>query len=245
MIKIAICDDIEREIKHTSEITKEYLIEHQELSGKMFLFRKASDLLNASEDEEFDIYLLDIIMPEINGIELGKHLRNMGKKGVIIYLTTSMDYAVESYDIDAFFYLLKPIESNKFYDVMDRAVNYINSKKSENIIINTHNGILRIPVDDILYAELSNRTIEYYLYDNSTVTTCVLRESFVNAVKPLLTYKRFMLCGASFLINLSRIMKIEKSTAVFSNKKSLTLPRTLQHEVKKKWMEYWLEGKKQ
>lgn len=67
--------------------------------------------------ETFHIYILDIIMPDINGVQVGAALREQGDDGLIIYLTSSPDFALESCNTDALHYLLKPIDSDSFSDV--------------------------------------------------------------------------------------------------------------------------------
>ena len=108
MIKISICDDDICQQKRICSLLQQYEEAHPGLAARVSVFSSGPELLNQAEEENgFDLYILDVIMPKMNGIELGLKLRSINSDGVIIYLTTSRDYAVESYLVQAFYYLLK------------------------------------------------------------------------------------------------------------------------------------------
>lgn len=82
-------------------------------------FQSGYELLDAVERSgSFDLYLLDIVMPEQNGIEVGLSIRKLDGLGLIVYLTTSPDYAVDSYLTNAFHYLLKPVRWEQMVSVL-------------------------------------------------------------------------------------------------------------------------------
>ena len=98
MLRIAICDDETRFLHQAANFVQEYLHGHPELSGHIHTFRYGQELLyQVEETGGFDLYLLDIIMPGPNGIQTGLQLRELSNSGEIVYLTTSSDYAVDSY----------------------------------------------------------------------------------------------------------------------------------------------------
>ena len=98
MLRIAVCDDEEQYVQQTANFVQDSLRRHPALSGQVHTFQRGQELLcQVEEDGGFDLYLLDIIMPGLNGIQAGQQLRELGNGGEIIYLTTSSDYAVDSY----------------------------------------------------------------------------------------------------------------------------------------------------
>ena len=122
MLRIAICDDETRFLHQAANFVQEYLHGHPELSGHIHTFRYGQELLyQVEETGGFDLYLLDIIMPGPNGIQTGLQLRELSNSGEIVYLTTSSDYAVDSYSVRAFYYLLKPLEKKRLFEVLDAA----------------------------------------------------------------------------------------------------------------------------
>ena len=123
MLRIALCDDEENQLNQAAAMLNAYLISRPDLSGQVELFHGGSSLLARMEEVGgFDLYVLDILMPELSGIDTGRRLRALGDGGDIIYLTSSNDFAADSYDVHAFFYLLKPVNEGKLFQVLDAAV---------------------------------------------------------------------------------------------------------------------------
>ena len=241
MISIAICDDDALDLQKAEALVLAYLQEHPNLAARISLFSSGASLLRAMEDSRFDLYLLDILMPGINGIALGERLRRQGDEGQIIYLTTSQDYAIESYEAQALYYLIKPVDRDKLWHALDRAAAVIQKKNQACIFVNVHDGLCKVILDQILYVEQSERCMHFHLIDGSTLVSCVLRGPFSAAVQELVKDPRFLRCGSSFVLNLQRIKSIGKLEAEFSNGLRIHLPRTQIHSVKQCWMEYWLK----
>jgi len=241
VFKIAICDDDVSERERGAALLEEYLKEHPELAASLTRFESGRALLDAAEKGTgFDLYLLDILMPEMNGIEVGRTLREKGRDGTIIYLTTSPDYAVESYQTEAFFYLLKPVEREDLYKVLDRAMEAIRRRKAEAAVVQMMKGVRTIPLDDILYAERVERIMRYYLISGETIDSRPIRGAFRDAAAQLLADGRFCLCGVSFVLNLYHVKAIERCEAVLDSGLRMPLSRAAVREVKRAWMEYWL-----
>ena len=241
MLRIAICDDYEKERAETHRLISRYLSAHPDLDAAVSLFESGFSLLTAMEARQFfDIYILDIIMPELGGIELGKSIRKRGGTGQIIYLSSSRDFAIESYDTDALYYMVKPVTQAQIARVMDKAIGRLSPRSQRSLLVNTPDGIRRVVFDQLLYVEQSKRTMHFYLTDGTIIQSYALREPISVAVQPLLADPRFLLCGSSFVVNLHRITQIGKVETIFSNGCSLTLPRSLQRTVKQEWTEYWL-----
>lgn len=109
MLKIAICDDEASELAETYASIEKYSNKRMELDVAAQKFQHYSDLLDAIETHgRYDIYILDIIMPELNGIQLGMEIRKKDNDSIIIFLTSSAEYGVDSYSISAKDYILKP-----------------------------------------------------------------------------------------------------------------------------------------
>ncbi len=124
MLRIAICDDQTQQQKQIEVMLEAYFASRPG-GGKSQVecFSDSETLLHRVEEAgSFDLYLLDILMPGLNGIDIGRKLRALGDGGEIIFLTTSNDFAADSCDIHAFFYLLKPVEEEKFFSVLDGAL---------------------------------------------------------------------------------------------------------------------------
>ena len=180
-------------------------------------------------------------MPDINGIQLGAALRGQGDDGLIIYLTSSPDFALESYSTDALHYLLKPVDGNQFFQCMDKAMNRLNHLLTETISIKTPGSMRIIPVHNILYAERVDRFIRYNLSDGTVIDSMTFNGTFPNAVSPLLSRHDFIIVGSSFVVNLYHVTEVTKSDMRLDEKHHVHIPRRAYNTVKSAWADYWLK----
>jgi len=175
---------------------------------------------------------------------VGKAIRRMGRNGAIVYLTTSPDYAVDSYLTQAFFYLLKPADKGQLFAVLDRAVAALRARRDQAAIVNTPSGPRSVPLDDILYVERVDRFMRYHLAGGETVDSRTIRGSFRDAAAALLSDGRFFLCGASFVLGLHHVRSVEKNEALMERGGRVPVSRSSFAGLKRAWMNYWLGGEK-
>ena len=241
MLRIAICDDEEEQLHQAAALLNTYLQARPGLHGQVETFRSGGALLARAEDMgDFDLYVLDILMPELSGIDTGRRLRALGEGGEIIYLTSSNDFAADSYDVQAFFYLLKPVDEGKLLQVLDGAVEKLNRRRSCAVVVPTADGPRRILLERIRYVERIGRRMRYSCTDG-TVDSQTIRVSFREAAAPLLADRRFCQCGASFVLNFQHVTGVQGQTALLDNGQTVSLPRTAATDFKKAWGSYWLE----
>ena len=245
MFHIALCDDeaVQRQI--TGEMLDRY-IAGRKLAATVRKFSGGQELLNAMYDETFDIYILDIVMPEMNGIELGLSLREAehktGHEGAIIYLTTSPDFALEGYHAKAAAYLLKPVQEKELYAALDIAIETLSDRHEKSLLVKTAEGTVRLSFDNILYVEQIDRIPHYYLRDGSCVSGITMRASYQETMAPLLEDGRFYLCGASFVFNLHHIKSITKNGVTLAGGQKVSVPKRTFSALHTAWMQYWLKG---
>lgn len=244
MLQIAICDDEQIWIENTKELLKEYLEKHPQYSAKIHSFTSGMELLEYTESNGgFDLYILDIVMSGMTGIETGLSLRREADKGMIIYLTTSKEYALDSFETNPYHYLVKPVDKEKMDTILDKVFYILAEKQNKGISVKTKEGVKRIRLDDILYIELLNRNICYHLKDGETVIGTQQRISFTEMVAPLLSDERFCKCGASCVLNLHQVKLVNKAEVHFCNgDKLLSVPKSACSHVLSVWLDYWMEG---
>ena len=242
MLSIAICDDNAADLRQEQAYLVEYLRAHPDLEGQVFSFSSGEGLLDAARARGgFDLYVLDVVMPEMDGIQAGFALRTQGERGEIIYLTNSIDFAADSYDVHAFFYLLTPEDRDKLFGVLDSAVKKLEQRWSSAVVVHTAAGSRRILLERIRFVERVGRYVRYFCTDG-TVDSQTIRMSFREAAAPLLADRRFYLCGASFVLNFQYVAGVQGQTALLDDGQAVTLPRTVAAEFKKAWGKFWLEG---
>ena len=241
MLRIAICEDEEKQLGETAALLKAYLHVRPGLNGQVEMFQGGNELLARAESMGgFDLYILDILMPELSGIDTGRRLRALGEGGEIVYLTSSNDFAADSYDVRAFFYLLKPVKEGKFFQVLDGAVEKLDRRRSCAVVVATADGPRRILLESVRYVERIGRRMHYDCTDGA-VDSQSIRTSFREAAASLLADRRFYLCGASFVLNFQHVTGVKGQTALLDNGQAVTLPRMAAAEFKRAWGSYWLE----
>ena len=242
-MRIAICDDEERCRVQVLEFLREYSRSHTEHHPDISVFSAGEDLLEAAGKlGGFDIYILDIVMPHMDGIRLGTELRSRGYDGKIIYLTSSKEYAIDSFRVKPFHYILKPFDRADFRAVLDEAVDAMAEQKQKSIIVKTQDSRIKIHLHRILYAELSRRTVQYHMTDGRTVESIHIRSSFTEAVQELLQDNRFCLCGAEMLVNLQHLIEVENECLVFKNSCRLNAGKKACRDVRSAWYDYNFDG---
>ena len=165
-MKIAVCDDRPEHLKKIRELLGKYQQTRPGLESQAEYFLSGAELLDQAEERGgYDLYLLDILMPGENGISVGKRLRQMGKQGELIFLTSSNDYAADSYEVRAFFYLLKPVEEEKLFRVLDQAVEKLIQQEKKTLLLETREGTRCVPLGRILYAERAGRVMRCHCTD--------------------------------------------------------------------------------
>ncbi len=234
MFKIALCDDMDVQLEMLKDIVNGFCDDNN-IKVITETFSSGEQLLNyIKENGSFDIYVLDMIFPGIKGIEIGRKLRDNGDNGEIIYLTATGDYAVESYQVGAFFYILKPIDRRKIYDILHQVFMKVSSKDSFNDKrIEVRNGKDRFffHTSELLYAEIVNRRISYKLSDGRTIEGPMLRGPFSQAVGDIMTDRRFVLAGNHLLVNTQRVSSIDNESIIMDSKYTLYPSKSALHSL--------------
>lgn len=243
MLRIAVCDDEPEQLEKVTGMLRDYGQRRSVPPWQVFPFPSGYALLDGAEDQGgFDLYLLDVLMPGLDGIQTGAKLRAQGDPGEIVYLTNSRDHAVESYGVRAFYYLVKPVEAEALFPVLDAALERLERRDRESVVVHTAQGPRRLRLDRILYVERAGRGMRYHCADG-TVDTRTIQVPFREAVKCLLQDPRFTLCGASFLLNLEHVAGVESQSALLDSGERVALPRAAVAPFKIAWGKYWLNLK--
>ena len=243
MIQIALCDDNRAHLAKLEALLNEYFEGHPDIPIKIKAFSSAAELLEHIRIHDiFDLYLLDIIMPNENGIDLGRKIHTIDKGGTIFYLTSSIDFAVDAFSVKASQYLLKPIDKVQLFCALDSLVDEWLGKHQKFITIKTHVGIQRIAIRSIVYGELIGHCIHYHLSDGSEIEGMSIRTSFRDAILSLLDEPRFTMTSASFVVNLYFIENISAEGLKLTNGKYLPISRNLKNDIVNKWLDFHLKG---
>ncbi len=237
MIKIAICDDCMESMLKLNQLILEYSSENtitDEL--EIFQYENGMDLIKQlDEGKYFDIFLLDIIMPNFNGMEIATHIRSLNQVAKIIFLTSSPEFAVESYSVSAFNYLLKPIQKNILFSTLDKAFSNIRSSLNEYIIVKTQSGLLKVFYNELIYIEVINRSIYFNLKNGDIIKSL---NSIQNIETPLLADRRFIKPHRSYIVNLDYVINLSKEGITTINNKHILVSRIAYKKIKEAYLNY-------
>ena len=235
-MKIAICDDDKEELLQISGLVDEYV--SCDLTGNKLevrSFDSSMKLLSQIEKgQHFDVFLLDVIMPDINGIELATEIRSMDKVAIIIFLTSTPDFAVESYSVDAFNYLLKPIQKGQLFSVLDKTCD-IGNVRQQYIGVKTSNGLSKVFLHELIYVDIMGRTV--YFHQKGKVT--IESTNTISQVETiLLTDKRFIKPHRSYIVNLDYIKNLSPDGFTTTCGMFIPVSRNIFKKVKQTYINY-------
>lgn len=245
-LRIAICDDDALCRENVARHVREYISQNVR-PLELTVYGNGLDLLeDAERTGGFDICILDVLMPRLNGIELGTRLRQNDMDCKILYLTSSPDYAIPAFKTRALDYLLKPVKKTELFAALDEALAILTEKREKGIIVKTRDGSIKVSFDSIQYVELDRKTVCYHLISGKIIESTTIRTGFAGAVQQLLQDSRFFMCSTSLVLNLYHIHTVDSETVVFHNGHKKYLSRRASRELRSVWSNFWFneEGSK-
>lgn len=237
MLQIAICDDQPRELEIINEYITEYLGTYT-LEAEMREFSHPDKLLNAIKAERFHLYILDIVMPMVSGINLGKEIRRLDREAQIIYATTEPQFALQAYAASPINYLTKPVDKQQLFDTLTFAISKIELSEEQTVKIKTTDGLRVLKLSHILCCEYRSHAVIFTLINGEEVISRTLRESFVEYSMPVLKDGRFLQCHTSYLINMRRVERFAKDSFTLHGGKVVPIAAKQYPTVRDAYMDY-------
>lgn len=238
MLHIAVCDDNIDELSNMVHLINEYRLSRN-LNCEYAIFHNGFDLISALEKgKQFNLYCLDIIMPAYTGIEVAKEIRQFDKNTPIVFFTSSHDFALESYSVNAINYVLKPTSKEKFFFTVDKVLEHLKIERDEAIVVKSSEGIQRILLSNLVYAEVAGRNVFYHLI-SSKVIECT--EPFLTVCEKLLKYSRFIKTHRSYIVNMQYIDTIGNNTIKMQTQSSVPIAQGKTREIKEKYLAFQME----
>lgn len=236
MIKAAICDDqdIFREIMQE----KIYRVCRDEgIEIEIDRYKSGNDLIENLKKDNFvyDILFLDILMNGINGIETAKEIRKFDSRMQIILCTSSKDYILEGYEVEAVGYFLKDEDDERLLKIFKRAIKKTNRNYEEYVLLNLKNSIRTVYLKDIEFIEVTNRTLSVHT-KNEIIEFNGKMQEMIDKLKD----KNFILTHRSYLVNISKIKDITQSTIRLKSGKEILLSRLRSKVVREAYLDYIL-----
>ncbi len=235
-MRIAICDDnqIDRDI--IKDFLHTYLTE-KSIPNTMTEYENGMNLIcDIEEGYYYDLVFLDIFMDHILGMDIARRLRSVGYTGKIIFLTSTAEFAVDSYEVEASGYLLKPHDYEKLRSLLDRLIDRTNIGQFQ---VSVRNTIYSIPFGEIVYVESRNNVCILHRSDGREYT--IYKK--LSEVGSQLNDSRFLRCHQSYLVNMSYIAKADKQFELTTGDVVLIRQRN-QKEIRRAYQEFASKGVK-
>ncbi|MEE1086281.1 MAG: LytTR family DNA-binding domain-containing protein [Schaedlerella sp.] len=233
MLEIVVCDDTQEEKELIVQYTTEFF-RKKELDFRIETCSSADELLNSGGS--YDLYLLDVLMPGMTGIEIAEQLNRSKQHPAIIFITSSLESAVDGYRVNATGFILKPVTSESFNETMERV---IKQKLKQEYLSVMHNRIpLRIPLNRIQYFENKLHKVSIIMDDNEVITVNLKLSQIQDMLQ---TQKKFLRCHQSYIVNLDYVCKMEDVCFYMCDSKIVPISRNYYKETKNKYYHYRLE----
>lgn len=235
MISTCICDDDCEAGASLGQMVSRYFVQHG-VPYQTKIYADSSLLLSEIEHGiMFQLYILDILMPLTSGMELADAIRRHDDKAAIIFLTSSPEYAIESYDYHAENYLLKPLSYEKLSAALDRLSQRKVFEPEQALLIKKGNSVRSIALDTICCLEAFRNKSTLTLHDHSILDVYM---SFSELETLLGGYRQFIRIHRSYIINMDYIREISNEKVTLSTGQKVPISSTYTADAKAAYFAY-------
>lgn len=210
MIRVAIVEDEEKEIALLEEGLKRYFTE-KGCEYSHGVFRNGLEFLD-SYQADFDVVLMDIEMPLLDGFKAAQKLREIDSVVSIIFVTNMSGYAIKGYEVGAIGFIVKPVTYFALQMNLNKAVARLSKNDSVNIVVTTRNSVNLISSDTLIYVEVMRHNIIYH-----TETDVISVRGNMKEVEERLRGLAFERCNNCFLVNLKYVKSVENNFVYLAN----------------------------
>lgn len=228
---LALCDDQRSELEHLIHLLQLWQKTH-DTPLQYKTFHNATELLSGAEKEHFTLYLLDVMMPGMDGMTAAREIRGFDEAADIVFLTSSPDFAYASYGVHALDYLLKPIQADKLFSVLDR-LSQREREPQEGLLLKSGGTWIRVPISKLSYVEVMNKHLYYHLTDG------VVHEipGTLKQCESLLLFRpEFKQIHRSYIVNLLQVVELSPNEVKTGSGKKLPVSRKLYPELQRDYV---------
>lgn len=228
---VAVCDDdrvtCDRLVEQVTEIFKE-----EQVEAEVSRYGSGTELLrDIQKGARFQILLLDVVMPELSGLELAATLRNQRDETAIIFISSNVEMALRGYEVSALRFLAKPIAEDKLREALQYC--FSTCCKQKEALLPTDKGQSRVRLSEIVYAESQNRCTRLTLTSGKLIANLMISE-----LGSMLPGDQFIFCHRTVLVNLSYVQSISRDGFEMKTGERLPISKYRLPEVKARLLTY-------
>ncbi len=230
--KVAICDDSKTDAAYVEKMLYKWA-KDRDVEVYPKAFPSAENFMwYYAEDKLWDILLLDIEMGDMDGVTMAKEVRRDNEAVQIVFITGYPNFAQEGYEVSALHYLMKPVNQDKLFATLDRAVSNL-QKKERAILLPLDGETLRLPVKEIQYIESFSHNIAI-----ATANATLQVKMPISEIEKLLG-DGFIRCHRSYLAGLRYIARISRTEIIMDSGKILPISRSASSLVHRAFISYY------
>ena len=235
LLEIAICDDTEEECREVEAYTARFFGDRG-MDVRIDTYT-AMDGLLASENA-YDLYLLDVLMPGMTGIEGAARLKERVEHPVVVFITSSLESAVDGYSVNAAGFVLKPVQKERFCATLDRVLSQQLKEQNAYLTV-THNRVpVKLRLDRVAFLE--NRLHRVYVTLSGGETLAV-GHKLSELQKELENDPRFLRCHQSYIVNLDCVEALDESCFKMADGQMVPVSRNFYKQSKHAYYHYRLK----
>lgn len=214
MVRILIAEDDSQCFQQLEQFLDDYSRE----TGRAFHithYDNGEDLVERYRPE-YDLLLLDVDMPFMDGMTAAGHIRRVDPEVVIVFVTNLAQYAIQGYSVNALDYILKPLNYFSFSQRLTRALRYVKKREQDYLTVAVKGGALKLEVGGIYYIERLGRQLMFHTRDGVYASSATLQQ-----MEEALENKGFARCNKGYLVNLAHVSGVQDGCAVVRGDKLL------------------------
>lgn len=205
MYHIAIVEDEAAFCVQLQTFLEQYQRE-QNIRFKISVFNDGSEILKDYQPI-YDIILLDIEMPGVNGMDAAVQIRSVDQDVVLMFITNIASYAIRGYEVGALDFVMKPITCYTFLMRFSRALKRVRQKEQQQILLTLPDGVKKLEIQQIYYVEVQNRILHYHTDEG------VYRvRGTMQSVEEAFARHPFMKCNHWYIVNLKHVSQVRQNT---------------------------------
>lgn len=232
-MRIAVCDDEIQFMDALCPILEQWA-KNQDIPLTLCRFTNGDDLIAAHKSKCMDLIILDVIMPLLNGVDAAREIRGSDPVVPLIFLSSSREFAADSYEVKAFYYLLKPVDSKKLFPVLDEFLRTCQLPESL-YTAQTAEGFCKIAFAGVEYLEARNKRVLVRLSDGRSME---IRELFSKCEEAFSPKNGFFRCHRSYIVNLSHVEQFSKTWVLTSHNSKIPISRNSYMAFKEAWFHH-------
>lgn len=234
MIKFAICDDEPLMAQALAGHLADYMKEKSMTAYSVSNFSDGRTLLESVGS--FDVIFLDIQMEQPDGMETARLLRRRGDHSLLVFVTVLKELVFDAFQVEAYDYLLKPLDSARFKQTMNRVLRSLEQRTAEDIVIQRGTGCEVVLLSDIVYCEVLGRKIYLHKSDGTVSDYYDKLEDLERRVDG-----RFFKCHRSYLVNLDYVRGCQDGQVLLFQGERIPASRLRERELTQALLRYMKE----